>query len=479
MERGKGVVAGRLDVDSESTSAHLPGEMLDLDPSDLTAETLARAAVIIAVGILLFFSAVLSITVFTVNSALHDVVSLYLMSLSFADLLCALFIVPVSMYSCLVPGWNFMGDNSLLCKGYAYLQIVLFVSTLYTFAWIGVDRYAALMKPSKYETEQTLTRCKCWIAFSWLTATLLCCPVVVASMQVGYHPESELCVLKWWATKAYSITLAVLVFLPSVSTIAFTYYSVLVAMYRTHRLEDNQRMLLETDHNFVLVFFVFFCFVLSWLPALTLNLIPDNLIDPADSGTLNFVLIWLAIGGRSLGTLIYPVNLLEEAALGPVSFPFRTEQTMFPASPLSTMLRLRPMRLLLAVLASFLLLLAPKALVTQNMAAPLAARVVYVTVPSLEVAKNISRSLVQGRFAACVNIVPGVTSIYVWENKVEESSELLLIIKTRKELIDSLQNEVKKLHPYDVNEFISLPIEEGSEPYMKWLQEQTQPQAPQ
>ncbi|TKR80896.1 hypothetical protein L596_014880 [Steinernema carpocapsae] len=236
----------------------------------------------------------------------------YKMSLSFADLLCAIFIVPISMYSCLVPGWNFMGDNSLLCKGYAYLQIVLFVSTLYTFAWIGVDRYAALMKPSKYESEQTLTRCKCWIAFSWLTATLLCCPVVVASMQVGYHPESELCVLKWRATKAYSITLAVLVFFPSACTIAFTYYSVLVAMYRTHRLEDNQRMLLETDHNFVLVFFVFFCFVLSWLPALTLNLIPEHLIDPADSATVNFVFIWLAIGGPAIAKPLIYVFIVSE-----------------------------------------------------------------------------------------------------------------------------------------------------------------------
>uniref|UniRef100_A0A1I8AQ40 Protein CutA n=1 Tax=Steinernema glaseri TaxID=37863 RepID=A0A1I8AQ40_9BILA len=134
--------------------------------------------------------------------------------------------------------------------------------------------------------------------------------------------------------------------------------------------------------------------------------------------------------------------------------------------------------LLLLAVSSLLLLLVPRISTDQKMAASIvasvAARVVYVTVPSMEVARNISRSIVGGKLAACVNIVPGVTSIYEWENKIEESSELLLIIKTREEAIEELKKEVHRLHPYDVPEFISLPIEEGSEPYLKWVKDQTQ-----
>lgn len=104
--------------------------------------------------------------------------------MALADLLCALLIVPLSLYSSLSPNWNFSGDNSLLCKSVSYLQVVLISSTIYTFAWIGVDRYSAFMKPARYEIEHTLTRCKCWIAFSWVTAILLACPMIVAKMEV-------------------------------------------------------------------------------------------------------------------------------------------------------------------------------------------------------------------------------------------------------------------------------------------------------
>lgn len=91
----------------------------------------------------------------------------------------------VSIYSSLLPEWNFMGDNSLLCKTASYFHVVLISSTIFTFAWIGVDRYAAFMKPARYEIEHTLTRCKCWIAFSWMTAVLLACPIIVAKMEVN------------------------------------------------------------------------------------------------------------------------------------------------------------------------------------------------------------------------------------------------------------------------------------------------------
>jgi hypothetical protein len=200
---------------------------MNVDSSLLSAETLTRAAIIISVEISLLFSATLSICIFLRNPNLRDVIGSYLVSLATADLLCAILVVPLSAYSALSPKWNFMGDGSILCQSSAYVQLVLLSSTIYTFAWIGVDRYSAFMKPSRYEYEHTLTRCKCWIAFSWITSLLLSCPIIIAKMQVDYHHELELCVLNLSSTTLpYSITLAVLVLLPSALTVLFTSISI-------------------------------------------------------------------------------------------------------------------------------------------------------------------------------------------------------------------------------------------------------------
>uniref|UniRef100_A0A7E4ZWH1 Divalent-cation tolerance protein CutA n=1 Tax=Panagrellus redivivus TaxID=6233 RepID=A0A7E4ZWH1_PANRE len=98
--------------------------------------------------------------------------------------------------------------------------------------------------------------------------------------------------------------------------------------------------------------------------------------------------------------------------------------------------------------------------------------VVYVTVPNAEVAQKLARSSVEAKLAACVNIVPGIKSVYLWKGAVEEDNELLLIIKTKNSSLECLKDHILKNHPYDVPEFISLPIESGSEPYLNWINEQ-------
>jgi len=102
--------------------------------------------------------------------------------------------------------------------------------------------------------------------------------------------------------------------------------------------------------------------------------------------------------------------------------------------------------------------------------------VVYVTVPSLDVGKQIARYVVQKKLAACVNIVPQLTSVYEWEGKLEEDIESMLIIKTKQNALESLKDAIKDLHPYEVPEFISLPIEFGSEPYLRWMEDQVNDQ---
>ena len=95
--------------------------------------------------------------------------------------------------------------------------------------------------------------------------------------------------------------------------------------------------------------------------------------------------------------------------------------------------------------------------------------VVLVTVSSETEAKTIARALVEERLAACVNIIPGLTSIYRWEEKICEDRELLLVIKTKVEKVAALRERIVHLHSYAVPEVIALPIVDGSTRYLEWL----------
>ena len=99
--------------------------------------------------------------------------------------------------------------------------------------------------------------------------------------------------------------------------------------------------------------------------------------------------------------------------------------------------------------------------------------VVLVTVAGVEEARTIARSLVTERLAACVNVVPGLVSFYVWKGEVSEDPEILLVMKTRRELFSALEARIRELHPYEVPEVIALPVEAGSAPYLAWLSEST------
>ncbi|MDD5657745.1 MAG: divalent-cation tolerance protein CutA [Elusimicrobia bacterium] len=96
-------------------------------------------------------------------------------------------------------------------------------------------------------------------------------------------------------------------------------------------------------------------------------------------------------------------------------------------------------------------------------------RVVLVTVPDAPLAEAIAAGLVEQKLAACVNIVPGATSVYRWEGQIHRDAEQLLIIKTRVGLLSELTQFVKTKHPAKVPEIISLPITEGNPAYMDWL----------
>jgi periplasmic divalent cation tolerance protein len=99
--------------------------------------------------------------------------------------------------------------------------------------------------------------------------------------------------------------------------------------------------------------------------------------------------------------------------------------------------------------------------------------IVLVTTSNSEEAARIADLLVSERLAACVNIVPGIESIYRWEGKVTRDQEALMIIKTTGERYDELERRVKELHKYSTPEVVAVRIERGSEQYLKWLRAST------
>ncbi len=99
---------------------------------------------------------------------------------------------------------------------------------------------------------------------------------------------------------------------------------------------------------------------------------------------------------------------------------------------------------------------------------------VYSTFPTPEAAEAEGAALVEAGLAACVNILPGMISIYVWEGKRHRDAEVVMLVKTRRSLADRVVAEVRSRHPYDNPALIVLPVDGGSADYIGWLLEQTE-----
>jgi periplasmic divalent cation tolerance protein len=101
--------------------------------------------------------------------------------------------------------------------------------------------------------------------------------------------------------------------------------------------------------------------------------------------------------------------------------------------------------------------------------------VVLSTCETFDDARRIATHLVELRLAACVNILPGTTSVYRWKDKTECTSEVTLLIKSNRKLVAEIQREFRTIHPYEVPELVVLSIAGGSGPYLAWLEENLRP----
>ena len=97
------------------------------------------------------------------------------------------------------------------------------------------------------------------------------------------------------------------------------------------------------------------------------------------------------------------------------------------------------------------------------------------TVEDRESAESLASALVQAGCAACVSIVPGVTSVYRWQGKIEQETEQTLLIKTSQAAWDTLAEHIRREHPYELPELIAVPIQAGSTEYLAWVAENLNP----
>ena len=96
-------------------------------------------------------------------------------------------------------------------------------------------------------------------------------------------------------------------------------------------------------------------------------------------------------------------------------------------------------------------------------------QIILNTCPDHEQAMQLANVLIDEGLAACVNIVPGLTSVYKWQGNKETGTEVLLIIKTRSDCYAQLESRIASLHPYELPEIISVPIENGLKTYLDWI----------
>jgi periplasmic divalent cation tolerance protein len=96
-------------------------------------------------------------------------------------------------------------------------------------------------------------------------------------------------------------------------------------------------------------------------------------------------------------------------------------------------------------------------------------QIIFCTCPDKDTAEKIARLLVANHEAACVNILPGITSIYTWQEQIESAQEHLLLIKAHKDHYSSIEATLRNHHPYEVPEIIAAPIERGLPEYLHWI----------
>lgn len=96
---------------------------------------------------------------------------------------------------------------------------------------------------------------------------------------------------------------------------------------------------------------------------------------------------------------------------------------------------------------------------------------VFCTCPDEDSAKAVAAELIENKIAACVSLLPGVTSMYHWQGKIEQDQEVQLLIKSKQQLFEQICQQIRSIHPYDTPEIIATKISDGDNAYLTWINE--------
>lgn len=272
-----------------------------------------QAAIVLLVAIAIIVANVLVIATFIMQPGERDVMVYYLLSLAAADLLCGLLVVPLSVYPAVEGEWIY-GD--LVCRVEGYLSVSLWSVSVYTFMWISVDRYLAVRKPLRYETIQTRTRCQCWMLFTWIMGTMLCCPPLLGYTKATFVRDASICMLDWASMVAYSLTLTALVLGPSLCTIVYTYAFIFNTMRKVRKTvaapPDKEYVSALADvvanPHHLMAFVLILVFWISWLPWIGL-IAYEHFAGRVDVPLLRFCVVWIGVLNSFWKALVYIVMI--------------------------------------------------------------------------------------------------------------------------------------------------------------------------
>lgn len=214
-----------------------------------------------------------------------------------ADLLYGLIVFPLSVYPALVQRWVY-GD--IVCGLIGYVEVTLWVVNVYTFMWISVDRYLAVRKPLRYETIQTKIRCQCWMAFTWISAAMMCSPPLLGLSKPLFDSDAYICVLNWGNMAAYTITLLILILGPSLITIIYT-YSYIFNMIRKLKsdvpIHDKEYVTALSENlsnpSHMMSFVLIASFWISWMPFVGVKVYEYMTGVKLQIPLIHFIIIWI------------------------------------------------------------------------------------------------------------------------------------------------------------------------------------------
>ncbi|XP_060520607.1 G-protein coupled receptor 52 [Cylas formicarius] len=263
----------------------------------ISLESLIQAGSIFIMALSIITTNVLTVATYLNFKGSSEVINCYLLSLAVADLLCGLVVAPFSVYSAIVKKWVY-GD--ITCRLVGYLEVTLWAVTVYTFMWISVDRYLAARKPLRYETLQTKTRCQCWMAFTWISSAMLCCPPLLGFNKPTFDKDAFICMLDWESMAAYSITLSILILGPSLITIIYT-YTYIFSMLRKLRsgvpFHDKEYATALSENlsnpSHIMSFTLVVTFWCSWTPYIGVKLCEYMMGVKIQIQFLHFGIVWL------------------------------------------------------------------------------------------------------------------------------------------------------------------------------------------